>query len=157
MSVLRTDLDRAAWRVFRVDRIADPRNTAARFTPRPAHAAGFVATVVSTTQYPCRAPVRLHASAEEAAQHFPPSTGILEATGPDQCVPITGAYSLDDIATDLGVTASSSPCWNRPNCVAESRPSPTGSTARPKGRQGPRCPASAEASNGLGNGSEDLS
>jgi hypothetical protein len=59
---------------------------------------------VSTTQYPCRAQVRLHASAEDAAQHFPPSTGILEATGPDQCVLITGAHSLDDIAMYLGVT-----------------------------------------------------
>jgi predicted DNA-binding transcriptional regulator YafY len=27
------DPDRTAWRLFRVDRIADPHDTAARFTP----------------------------------------------------------------------------------------------------------------------------
>ena len=127
-------------------------NTAARFTPRPARCRQVRRDGRVDNAVPLRAQVRLHASAEEAAQHFPPSTGIHEATGPDQCVLITGAYSLHDIAT-----YPSSPCWNRPNCVAESRPSPTDSTTRPKGRQGPLCPASAEASNGLGNGSEDLS
>jgi predicted DNA-binding transcriptional regulator YafY len=58
---------------------------------------------VSAAQYPCQAKIRLLASAEQAAQHFPPGTGVLEATGPDQCVLTTGAYSLDDIAMYLGV------------------------------------------------------
>jgi predicted DNA-binding transcriptional regulator YafY len=98
------DLDRAAWRVFRVDRIADPHDTAVRFVPHdPPDAVGFVAAAVTTAQYPHRAKVRLHTSAEHAAQHFPLSTGVLEATGPDQCVLTTGAYSLDDIAMHLGV------------------------------------------------------
>jgi predicted DNA-binding transcriptional regulator YafY len=98
------DLDRAAWRVFRVDRITDPHDTAVRFIPHdPPDAAEFVAASVSTAQYPCRAKVRLHVSVEDAAQRFPPSTGVLEVTGPDQCVLTTGAYSLDDIAMHLGV------------------------------------------------------
>jgi predicted DNA-binding transcriptional regulator YafY len=98
------DLDRAAWRVFRVDRIADPHDTAARFIPHdPPDAADFVAAAVTTAQYPCRAKVRLHTSAEHAAERFPSSTGVLEATGPDQCVLTTGAYSFDDIAMHLGV------------------------------------------------------
>lgn len=98
------DLDRAAWRVFRVDRITDPHDTAARFIPRdPPDAAGLVAAAVTTAQYPHRAKVRLHTSAEDAAQHFPPSTGILETISPGQCVLTTRAYSLDDIAMQLGV------------------------------------------------------
>ena len=98
------DLDRAAWRVFRVDRITGPYDTAARFIPRdPPDAAGLVAAAVTTAQYAHHAKVRLHASAEDAAQHFPPGTGALEATGPGQCVLTTGAYSLDDIAMHLGV------------------------------------------------------
>jgi predicted DNA-binding transcriptional regulator YafY len=98
------DLDRAAWRVFRVDRITDPHDTAARFIPHdPPDAAGLVAAAVTTAQYPHHAKVRLHTSAENAAQHFPPSTGAPEATGPRQCVLSTGAYSLDDIAMHLGV------------------------------------------------------
>ena len=77
------DLDRAAWRVFRVDRITGPHDTAARFIPRdPPDAAGLVAAAVTTAQYPHHAKVRLHTSAEDAAEHFPPSTGALEATGP---------------------------------------------------------------------------
>ena len=58
---------------------------------------------MTTALYPRHAKVRLRASAEDAAQHFPPSTGALEAIGPDQCVLTTGAYSLDDIAMHLGV------------------------------------------------------
>jgi hypothetical protein len=64
----------------------------------------------ASSRLPCRPrsiPARprcgLLASAEQAAQHFPPGTGVLEATGPDQCVLTTGAYSLDDIAMYLGV------------------------------------------------------
>ena len=98
------DLDRAAWRVFRVDRITSPHDTAARFIPRdPPDAAGLVAAAVTTAQYPHHAKVRLYASAEDAAQYFPPSTGALEAIGPDQCILTTGAYTLDDIAMHLGV------------------------------------------------------
>ncbi len=98
------DLDRAAWRVFRVDRITDPYDTAVRFIPHdPPDAAEFVATAVSTAPYPHHAKVRLHTSIEYAAQHFPPSTGVLESTAPGECVLTTGAYSLDDIAMHLGV------------------------------------------------------
>jgi hypothetical protein len=91
------------------------------------------------------------------AQHFPPSTGILEATGPDQCVLITGAYSLDDIATYLGVTGIEFTVLDPAELRSRVETIADRSTAWPKGRQGPLCPASAEASNGLGNGSEDPS
>jgi predicted DNA-binding transcriptional regulator YafY len=53
------DLDRAAWRGFRVDRIADPLDAAVRFIPRdPPDAVGFVAAAVSAAQYPCQAKMR---------------------------------------------------------------------------------------------------
>ena len=142
------DLDRAAWRVFRVDRITGPHDTAARFIPRdPPDAAGLVAAAVTTAQYAHHAKVRLHASAEDAAQHFPPGTGALEATGPDQCVLTTGAYSLDDIAMHLGVLDIEFTVLEP--AELRSRVEAIAAGTRPKGKQGPPCPASAEASDRL--------
>lgn len=99
------DTGRAAWRAFRADRITEARDTGARFTPRdPPDAAGFVADAVTTAPYPHRARILLHTSAEHAAQRFPPTTGVLEATGPGECVLSAGAYSLDDIAMHLALS-----------------------------------------------------
>ncbi|WP_330228754.1 YafY family transcriptional regulator [Nocardia sp. NBC_00508] len=42
------DLDRADWRVYRVDRISRPQPTAARFTPRPLPAADAAAYVTGS-------------------------------------------------------------------------------------------------------------
>jgi predicted DNA-binding transcriptional regulator YafY len=98
------DAQRAAWRVFRVDRIGDPHDTGVRCIPHdPPDAVEFVASAVTTAQHPQRAKVLLHTGAQHAAHHFPPTVGVLEAIGPDQCVLTTGAHSLDDIAMHLGV------------------------------------------------------
>jgi len=98
------DLKREAWRAFRVDRIDQVHDTAARFTPRdPQHAAAFVADAVTTAPYRHHARILLHTSAEQVAQHFPPTSGTLEALGPETCMLTTGADSLDAIAMHLGI------------------------------------------------------
>jgi predicted DNA-binding transcriptional regulator YafY len=96
------DVDRAAWRAFRADRISEPFDTAVRFTPQdPPDATAFVATAVTSAPYAYRARIRLAMPAAEAAHHFPPTAGIVEADGPDGSVLTSGSDSLDAIAVHL--------------------------------------------------------
>jgi predicted DNA-binding transcriptional regulator YafY len=72
------DLDRDDWRIFRVDRVRDPRATGARFTPwdLPAEdAAAYVAERFAGFAPTYRAIVTLHASAEEVAGRLRESSG----------------------------------------------------------------------------------
>lgn len=96
------DLDRDDWRSFRLDRIADPRPTGVRSRPAdPPDAARFVAEGVSTRGYPYQARVLLRAPAQVVAELVPPTVAVIEATGDQECVIITGAYRLDMIALHL--------------------------------------------------------
>jgi predicted DNA-binding transcriptional regulator YafY len=101
------DLDRDDWRSFRLDRMTDPRPTGVRTPPAdPPDAARFVAEGVSTRGYPSQARVLLHAPAHVVAEHVPPTVGVIEATGAQECVLVTGAHRLDLIAlhlADLGI------------------------------------------------------
>ncbi|WP_413756526.1 helix-turn-helix transcriptional regulator [Streptomyces sp. MMBL 11-3] len=92
------DVDRDDWRTFRVDRITPRPPHGPRFAPRESPAgdlAAYVAEGVSTRAYTTHAVVRLHVPLAEAAGHVPPSSGTLEAEGPDSCLLRTGAASLD--------------------------------------------------------------
>jgi len=107
------DLDRDDWRSFRLDRIAGPRPTGVRTRPAdPPDPARFVAEGVSTRGYPSQARVLLHGPRHKVAEHVPPTVGVIEATGEQECVLVTGAYRLDLIAlhlADLGIPFT--PLW----------------------------------------------
>ncbi|MFC4060035.1 helix-turn-helix transcriptional regulator [Planomonospora corallina] len=99
------DVGRDAWRTFRVDRIAAPHRTGARFTPHdPPDAAAFVSAAVSNGPYAFSARVRLHVPVGVAVRKVPPTTGVLEADGEAACLLTTGADSLDLIAAHLALT-----------------------------------------------------
>ncbi|MEU3922125.1 YafY family protein [Streptomyces sp. NPDC029004] len=92
------DLDRADWRTFRADRITPKPPHGPRFAPRTPPAedlAAYVSKGVSTHAYAAQAVIRLHTSAELAAQVVGPSAGVLEAVDEKTCLLRTGAASLD--------------------------------------------------------------
>ncbi|NUL03933.1 YafY family transcriptional regulator [Streptomyces lunaelactis] len=92
------DLDRADWRTFRADRITPKPPHGPHFTPRTPPAedlAAYVSRGVSTRAYAAQAVIRLHTSAELAAQIVGPSDGVLEAVDENTCLLRTGAASLD--------------------------------------------------------------
>lgn len=98
------DLDREAWRTFRVDRLSEPQATGVRFVPQdPPDAAAFVAAAVTTSPYRYHARVRFHACAEAVGEHIRPTVGVLEPTGRDECVLTVGSDSLDALAMRLGM------------------------------------------------------
>ena len=72
------DLDRMAWRTFRVDRVSRVRNTGARFVRiDPPDAAEFVATGIAVNSYSTSALVRFAATADIVARHIPPTVGVI--------------------------------------------------------------------------------
>ncbi|MGW4092814.1 helix-turn-helix transcriptional regulator [Nocardia sp. NPDC004750] len=83
------DLDRAGWRVYRVDRIDRPQPTAARFTPRPlpaADAAAYVAGRRADWGTPSfRVRVTIHTSADRVTGRLGESPGDVVAIDPDTC------------------------------------------------------------------------
>ncbi|WP_406001720.1 helix-turn-helix transcriptional regulator [Streptomyces sp. NBC_00829] len=92
------DLDRADWRTFRADRITPKPPHGPRFEPRTPPAddlASYVSEGVSMGAYAAQAVIRLHTSAEQAAQVVGPSDGVLEAVDERTCLLRTGAASLD--------------------------------------------------------------
>ncbi|WP_328679565.1 YafY family transcriptional regulator [Streptomyces sp. NBC_00322] len=92
------DLDRGDWRTFRADRITPKPPHGPRFAPRTPPAedlAAYVSKGVSTHAYAAQAVIRLHTSAELAAQVVGPSDGALEAVDEKTCLLRTGAASLD--------------------------------------------------------------
>ncbi|MGY2082197.1 helix-turn-helix transcriptional regulator [Blastococcus sp. SYSU DS0539] len=67
------DLDRGEWRTFRLDRLAAPRATGARFAPRalPAEdAAAFVRTALGVRGAAIRVEVLVHAPADEVQRRI---------------------------------------------------------------------------------------
>ncbi|MFJ7208661.1 helix-turn-helix transcriptional regulator [Streptomyces sp. NPDC098789] len=98
------DLERAAWRTFRADRIEPRPPHGPRFTPRPPPAedlAAYVSEGVSHRGYAARAVVRLRLPAEEAARTIGPSDGVLEPLDAHSCLLRTGAVSPDVLVIHL--------------------------------------------------------
>ncbi|GAB2696241.1 helix-turn-helix transcriptional regulator [Nocardia thraciensis] len=83
------DLDRDAWRSFRVDRLSRSRATGARFTPRPlpaADAAAYMAghrTDWGTTQY--RVDVTIHAPAHRVEGRLGDDPGAVRSLDERRC------------------------------------------------------------------------
>jgi predicted DNA-binding transcriptional regulator YafY len=103
--LLAFDLDRQAWRTFRVDRIEAPPVPGHRFAPRtpPEDAAAFVSQAVSSAPYRYQAKILLHASAEVAAERVSPTAGRLEPVDEHACLLHTGSNSLDELAIYVGL------------------------------------------------------
>lgn len=98
------DSDRADWRIFRVDRIEAPPQTARRFaarTPPAADLAAYVAERVSSVRPRLRARVLLHAPAEEIAPRIRLRSAALEPVDPASCVLAAEVEWLDGLAVFL--------------------------------------------------------
>ncbi len=96
------DLDRRAWRTFRVDRISAATRTGHRFRhDDPPDAAALVSEALAVAPYRYTAVVRIAATADEVRARVPPTVGVVEADGDDAAVLTTGSDDLDSIAGHL--------------------------------------------------------
>jgi predicted DNA-binding transcriptional regulator YafY len=96
------DTDRRDWRTFRVDRLASPLATGARFSPREPPPGYVEASVVAPiSRY--RAVVTLHAPLEVVADRFPGPGATIEALDEHSCLLRTGGDSLEWLALTIGM------------------------------------------------------
>jgi predicted DNA-binding transcriptional regulator YafY len=96
------DIDRAAWRTFRVDRIQARVTTGSRFTPREPPSADLATYVSRGAWAPtCGARIRLFAAADTVAQRIPPGIGVLEPIDAKSCFFEVGASSYERLAMHL--------------------------------------------------------
>jgi predicted DNA-binding transcriptional regulator YafY len=90
------DLERTAWRTFRLDRIASDVTAGERFAPRDPpdkDLAAWVSKSLAFGPYSHKARVLLHAPIQEAAERIPPAAGLLEAVDDKTCILTMGANS----------------------------------------------------------------
>jgi predicted DNA-binding transcriptional regulator YafY len=95
------DRDREDWRTFRVDRLARPSSSGARFAPRklPARdAAAYVAASITGAPNRYEARVTLHVSADEIASRVPAYWGTVRAIDERSCEYRTGDEHLSWLA-----------------------------------------------------------
>ncbi len=100
------DLDRDAWRTYRIDRMTPRTPTGPRFTPRPlpggdvaAFVAGRFKGSPSGDTWPCRGQVVLHTAAADVAPFI--GDGVLESLGPDRCRLTAGSWSWTGLAAAI--------------------------------------------------------
>ena len=103
------DLDRGAWRTFRVDRMTPRSPTGPRFPARDlpdgADVAAYVAAQFSAAgapAWPCRGEVLLPVDAATAVR-WAGRDAVVEALAPDRCRVTTGAWSWVGLAAMLGM------------------------------------------------------
>ncbi|MEV0108469.1 YafY family protein [Nocardia sp. NPDC050799] len=98
------DIDRHAWRTFRVDRITPKTPTGSRFTPRelPEDVTDRVTRGVSAAAWRFRASVTVHAPAAFLSARIPPAAGTIEAVDDTTCVLHTGADTPQALAINIG-------------------------------------------------------
>lgn len=96
------DVDRSAYRTFRVDRIRAPV-PGARFVARepPPDLEKYVAESIASARHRYRARVRLFESAEAMAKRVPPWLGELEAVDGATCILTLGADTLDALVSHV--------------------------------------------------------
>jgi predicted DNA-binding transcriptional regulator YafY len=96
------DVDRAAWRTLRVDRLLDVEATGHRVVIEdPPDPVAFVQAAISTAAYRHQARVELAAPLAAVVPLVPPTTGILEPIGDDRTMLTTGGDDLDVIVFHL--------------------------------------------------------
>ncbi|MBB4686339.1 helix-turn-helix transcriptional regulator [Amycolatopsis jiangsuensis] len=95
------DVERAAWRTFRADRVVHAEPTG-RVVPvdDPPDAARFVAEML-TSDYPLYVTVRLFVPLAEAMRAVPPTAGVHRADGPDATVVELGGTDVESLAARL--------------------------------------------------------
>lgn len=101
------DLDRADWRLFRVDRITPKTPTGPRFTPREVPGGDVRAYVSARAKgselvdaWPCRGTVILHLPARAVVPFA--KDGTVEDLGPDRCSLELGSWSWGALAASFG-------------------------------------------------------
>lgn len=96
------DLDRDDWRTYRVDRVAELDGTGHRNTPRETpDAAAQVTEGVAIRVFDTHARILMHTTAEVAAMHIGPTTGVVEPSGSDDTCIVTIGGDVDWIARYL--------------------------------------------------------
>ena len=92
------DIDRDAWRTFRLDRVERVRVTGARFqrTDTPPDAATFVAEGLAVHSYAQSALVRVHAPPAHAVREIPATVGVVRADPDDAACSIVEIGGDDD-------------------------------------------------------------
>jgi predicted DNA-binding transcriptional regulator YafY len=98
------DLDREAWRTFRLDRLARPFSTGERFEhDDPPDAATLVSEALSSAPYRYVAKVRMLAPVEEVSLRVPPTVATLVADGEDTTLLTAGSDRLGELAGYLAM------------------------------------------------------
>lgn len=100
------DLQRADWRTFRIDRLADCTAAGARFKPRDLpddDLAAYVARQVSVAPRRHQATLVLHAPIEAMREHLNDAVGALEVVDDERCRLHTGSDSVERLAVWLGL------------------------------------------------------
>ncbi|MGA6162185.1 helix-turn-helix transcriptional regulator [Amycolatopsis magusensis] len=98
--LLAFDVDKEAWRTFRVDRITDEPRIAGRFIPRepPAEDLGaYLTRQISSAPYRYRCRVRLHAPAARIAELVGASIGEVEPIDEHTCLLHAGGARIEEI------------------------------------------------------------
>jgi predicted DNA-binding transcriptional regulator YafY len=100
------DVEREAWRTFRVDRIEPRLPLGARFSPRALpeeDVAAYVARGVTGSSWGFRARVIVHAPAAQVSERIGRWVGTVEAIDERSCVLDAGASSPEMMALYLGL------------------------------------------------------
>lgn len=98
------DLERDAWRTFRLDRIGTVHATGFRFTRREApDPAEFVQAAISQNPYAHITRVRIEAPAETVRAQLPATVASVEAEGEDTCILTAGGNSLEIVALHVAL------------------------------------------------------
>ena len=138
------DVERADWRTFRVDRIADVRSVGHRFALRDLPAEDIAAWVAGKTRQVQRKVTGravVHAPAEQVTERFGSwlEDGSVEALAPDRCLVAIGGRTVEDIAFWLGALDADFEVVDSPDLAAAVRryaqryaraADPTGGTGR---------------------------
>lgn len=97
------DVDRRAWRTFRLDRLLEVRRTGHGVVfvdpPEPEQ---YVRESITTAPYPLRAVIAVHAPIEQVATRVPASVGVLEAIDDHTTRLTAGADTWEYLIVELG-------------------------------------------------------
>ena len=118
------DVDRGAWRTFRVDRLTPRVPTGPRFAPREppgGDVADYVTRGVSSAAWRHRARIVVHAPAEEVTRRVNTAIGVVEPIDARRCALTTGAQSVESMIVHLGLLDLDFEVTEPPELVAKVR------------------------------------
>ncbi|WP_018656295.1 helix-turn-helix transcriptional regulator [Actinomadura flavalba] len=122
--LLAWDVDRAAWRTFRADRIVPRVPNGPRFTPRPLpeeDVAAYVSRRASAAAWRYHATVTVRAPAATIAARVSPAVGTVEPVDDASCLLRTGADTVESLAVHLGLLDADFEVTGPPELVAHLR------------------------------------